>query len=409
MTLLKTHLQAVITAKIPEAFVAKRSSVSEIVPTGIPPLDSLIQGFPQGALTEIYGPASSGRTTIALAFMTTMTRRQQVCAVIDVSDALDPESLAAAGADLNRVLWVRCGTPNSILSNFSAASSFRPEAFRRPLALSTSCHPRDEVRGLSQAIANLMGNAPENSLTGEMARSSRKERLPAAKSVGSFLKTSIPLSRGTNPEVFTLRGVAQDATVRQGFQEQVSVDRQPPRRGDRVLLKNTNSSDTLIRLRSSPSPSPSPRRDPGDKNKNPNLWASLEQALKATDLLLHNGGFGAVIMDLGDVPPANALRIPLATWFRFRRAVENTPAIFLLLTREPCTQNCASLVLHCRCHKQRWGQAADSDWDSKVVTLDGLDLEAEIMRHRALPQDSRTTGLASWQTRMWWTGSKARP
>ena len=36
------------------------------------------------------------------------TRRGEYCAVIDASDALDPHSLAAAGIDLNHLLWVRC-------------------------------------------------------------------------------------------------------------------------------------------------------------------------------------------------------------------------------------------------------------------------------------------------------------
>src|SRR5205085_9631057 len=51
----------------------------------------------------------------------------------------------------------------------------------------------------------------------------------------------------------------------------------------------------------------------------------LDQALKATDLLLQSGGFGLVAIDLGDVPVQVARRIPLTSWFRFRRAVENTP------------------------------------------------------------------------------------
>src|SRR5204863_7177591 len=56
---------------------------------------------------------------------------------------------------------------------------------------------------------------------------------------------------------------------------------------------------------------------------------NAEHALKATDLLIQGGGFGVVAMDLGDTAPAAARRISLTSWFRLRRAVENTPTVFL--------------------------------------------------------------------------------
>jgi recombination protein RecA len=132
----------------------------------------------------------------------------------------------------------------------------------------------------------------------------------------------------------------------------------------------------------------------------------LEQALKVTDLILHNGGFGAVLMDLGDVSPLNARQIPLATWFRFRRAVDNTPTVFLLLTREPCAQTCASLVLRCQHCRERWSQAAESNGSSEVTTLEGLELEVEVMRHQTVsPRSSHAVNAVSWQTRMHWSGA----
>jgi hypothetical protein len=73
--------------------------------------------------------------------------------------------------------------------------------------------------------------------------------------------------------------------------------------------------------------------------------ASLEQALKATDLLLQSGGFGLVAIDLGDVPLQNARRVPLTSWFRFRRAVENTPTVLLVVGLGSCARTCASLLL----------------------------------------------------------------
>ena len=49
-----------------------------------------------------------------------------------------------------------------------------------------------------------------------------------------------------------------------------------------------------------------------------------------TDLLLQSGGFGLVAIDLGDVPDTAARRIPLASWFRFQRAVEPTATVLLV-------------------------------------------------------------------------------
>jgi hypothetical protein len=72
---------------------------------------------------------------------------------------------------------------------------------------------------------------------------------------------------------------------------------------------------------------------------------ALEQVLKVTDLLLQGGGFGMVVLDLGDIPTESVRRIPLTSWFRFRRAVEPTTTVLLLIEQEPCAKTCASLVL----------------------------------------------------------------
>ena len=80
----------------------------EMASSGIPALDALTGGLPRGCLTELCGPASSGRTTVLLATLAAAARRGEYCALIDASDALDPHSVAAAGVDLDHLLWVRC-------------------------------------------------------------------------------------------------------------------------------------------------------------------------------------------------------------------------------------------------------------------------------------------------------------
>jgi hypothetical protein len=78
------------------------------LPTGLLAIDrALGGGFPRGQLSEIHGPASSGRTGISLALLAGLTRRGALAAWVDPADRLDPESAASAGADLSRVLWLR--------------------------------------------------------------------------------------------------------------------------------------------------------------------------------------------------------------------------------------------------------------------------------------------------------------
>src|ERR1700728_4591991 len=80
-----------------------------MVSSGVRELDALTGGLPRGCLTEICGPASSGRTTLLLAALAAATRRGECCVLVDASDVLDPQSAAAAGIELDRLLWVRCG------------------------------------------------------------------------------------------------------------------------------------------------------------------------------------------------------------------------------------------------------------------------------------------------------------
>jgi hypothetical protein len=101
----------------------------EMVSSGIPAIDTLTGGLPRGCLTEICGPASSGRTTLLLAALAAATRRGEFCVVVDASDALDPHSAAAAGVELDHLLWVRCGEdapPKSSLRQSSATHTGRP-------------------------------------------------------------------------------------------------------------------------------------------------------------------------------------------------------------------------------------------------------------------------------------------
>ncbi len=107
-------MPACLTALKPAALL--RPAQPLYAPTGIPEFDRLTGGLPRGALTEIFGPPSSGRTSLLISALAAATARQETCALIDATEAFDPASAAAAGLELGRLLWVRCaGDPERAL------------------------------------------------------------------------------------------------------------------------------------------------------------------------------------------------------------------------------------------------------------------------------------------------------
>ena len=145
----------------------------------------------------------------------------------------------------------------------------------------------------------------------------------------------------------------------------------------------------LLWVRCGPQTTRPPRRH-GDTEKNKKYFdrdrmeAPVEQALRVTDLLLQSGGFGLVMMDFGDVPLKTARRIPLTSWFRFRRAVEHTPTVLFVVTPAPCAQTCAALLLKVRARKKFSAFSSQLSDKSLAHThfLEGLHVEAELLRSR---------------------------
>ena len=198
----------------------------ENVSTGLPQLDALVGGLPRGALTEIFGPSCSGRTSLLFSALSARTMNAEACALIDGCDAFDPHSAEAGGIDLKQLLWVRCRT--------------------------------------------------------------------------------------------------------------------------------------------------------------------MEQSFRATDFLLQAGGFGFIALDLSDIPRELVHRVPLDTWFRFRRAVEGTPTILLVLEQEPHAKTCASLVLRVNAERSRWkttnpADIADFYRHPFSRLLDGSEVRIERIRSRSHP------------------------
>src|SRR5262245_17544526 len=252
MSQLKTYIQSLVTEKIPEAFTLKKAELPRKIPTGIQPLDLLIEGFQRGDLTEIYGEGSSGRTTLAISFIAEVTRRAEACALVDVSDSLDPESLLVANVNLDQLLWIRCGkareaSPSSLIDRFNPyltqSHPIPSSSVVHQSNFSTGRHPRQEVRGLSDAIATLMGNELDSST----------------------------LTIGPSPEWSA------------GVKEKIRVTSLAPIGGEgarRAGEEVHTTADHQIDKSAKGQVKESPERQ--------TMWKRLEQALRVTDLLLNN-------------------------------------------------------------------------------------------------------------------------
>src|SRR5438552_1217593 len=85
-----------------------RGRTDERLPSGSDSLDRVLGGgFPRGRLSEVFGGASSGRTSLACRLLAATTARAEAAALVDCRDRFDPRCGRAAGIRLARVLWVR--------------------------------------------------------------------------------------------------------------------------------------------------------------------------------------------------------------------------------------------------------------------------------------------------------------
>jgi hypothetical protein len=87
----------------------RRTASPAVLAAGVGSIDAALGGWPRGRISEIVGPASSGRTTLLHRLLARATARGEVCALVDALDAFDPVTAELSGVDLARLTWVRCG------------------------------------------------------------------------------------------------------------------------------------------------------------------------------------------------------------------------------------------------------------------------------------------------------------
>ena len=126
------------------------------------------------------------------------------------------------------------------------------------------------------------------------------------------------------------------------------------------------------------------------------LWlrcdGKLEHAFKAADLILQGGGFGLVVLDVGDLPAPQARKIIFSWWYRFRRVVENKPTALVVIAQDSCVRSCASLSLAVNKTGDDWSPTGSGSDAVQVLgprslkpapvprLLEGIKLRAERQR-----------------------------
>ena len=85
---------------------AKANMNVEVIPTGILPLDIAlgVGGIPRGRIIEVYGPESSGKTTVTLHMIAEAQKQGGIAAFIDAEHALDPVYAQKLGVDIDNLL-----------------------------------------------------------------------------------------------------------------------------------------------------------------------------------------------------------------------------------------------------------------------------------------------------------------
>ena len=105
----KVEIESEIASRFSSAFQLHEKRPAEVISTGIPQIDLFtLGGLPRGAISEIFGQASSGRTSFMLSALAHATRHEEVCALVDTSNSFDPKSATRAEINCERLLWIRC-------------------------------------------------------------------------------------------------------------------------------------------------------------------------------------------------------------------------------------------------------------------------------------------------------------
>jgi hypothetical protein len=236
---LRIQIENALERRFPSALTPQPRTIRETASTGIPDVDQLLDGgLPVGAISEITGPLSSGRTSLALAFLAQRTSEDRVCAWVDASDSLDSESAAANGVALKQLLWVRCKNPlqgpqPSERQNFSR-SDFPRSDLSSPIfsGLAQALRATDlllQAGGFAALVLDLGSTAPEHAARVPLATWFRFRQAADRTRCSLLVLAQEPLTQSSAAivlECSPLTAQSANQTVLSGYSYQVRTARQ---------------------------------------------------------------------------------------------------------------------------------------------------------------------------------------
>ena len=75
------------------------------------------------------------------------------------------------------------------------------------------------------------------------------------------------------------------------------------------------------------------------------LQKSLDRAVKAINIVLQAGGFGLVVIDLGEVATQSIRRLPYTTWLRLHRVIEGSETACVVIGSEPIARSSGGVTI----------------------------------------------------------------
>jgi len=256
-----------------------------------------------------------GEASILNLLLAQATRGEHYCALVDVNGVFDAHFAAEMDADLSKLLWVRCGGAR------------------------TKEYEHERVRLLSQPMNLELMMAGGGDVIGSLAALTESEMRKPVQSV-SEIEGSQKMAGG---------GVRQLSVE--------LVDSKETRRISRSSLARPGMSRLDLKQEMKP----------------------LEKAFKAADILLQNGGFGLIAVDLSGVDERLLRKVPKATWFRFSRVAEKTQTPLVFLASYPAAGNCSAWTLRMKGMRAVWSGSVNAPHTN---ILADVSFGAEVTRSR---------------------------
>src|SRR5436189_6366404 len=104
----KAEIESDIASRFENAFRLQEKKTVLTLATGVSEVDTLTGGLPRGAISEIFGPASSGRTSLLLSMLSYATTHDEICVLVDINDVFALTVASLAGIAFDSLLCIRC-------------------------------------------------------------------------------------------------------------------------------------------------------------------------------------------------------------------------------------------------------------------------------------------------------------